>query len=146
MKRLILKTSFFTILVLLSLASPSFTNPLPDTKDIAIQQGEDFHQPFRLNSCQVWNSAQTSCLQKQPMSLVGYQFKAQARRDATAPVFANFSTTISSGGMVTISLSRAYTTTLVKKAGIWDLLMIEPNGAQSFVLRGVCTVMPSATH
>lgn len=84
------------------------------------------------------------------MNLSGYSYKAQFR-SAPAPagiVYANYSAYVTSttGGALTVRLSKAQTSALSGYAGFWDLQQTDSASAISYLLSGRAVVKTTVTR
>lgn len=110
----------------------------PGMYSIMMQAGEDYRLQLKLSDSS-----------GAPVNITGNSYAAQFRA-APAPsgaVFANLSTSITDAvnGQISIRLSRAQTTALSGKSGVWDLRQTS-GGLNSYVLSGNCAVRPTVTR
>lgn len=113
-------------------------NDLPTTFDMVMLAGADYSLALTNKN-----------ISGTPIDLTGYQFKAQFRSAATptGTLFATYSTstTNTAAGQFKVTLSRAQTTALTGKIGVWDLLQIDNTGKYTFLLSGKAVVKPTVT-
>jgi hypothetical protein len=135
----------FIILILLA-AFPAFDTAQspayaadPGSYDITMYAGEDYRLTLKLADST-----------GSDINLTGNSYAAQFR-SAPAPtgsIFATYSTTVTSAGtgMISVRLSRAQTTALTGKSGLWDLKQTDSVGLVSYLLTGKCAVRPTVTR
>lgn len=113
-------------------------NDLPTTFDMVMLAGADY-------SLALTNTTTAGT----PINLSGYQFKAQFRSAAgpSGTLFSTYSTatTNAAAGQFKVTLSRAQTTALSGKIGVWDLLQIDAGGKYTYLLSGKAVVKPMVT-
>jgi hypothetical protein len=147
MKRLI--TGILLVLSLFGNA-PAIEQPnLPSAFDMIMLAGADYAQAFQIRTS-------SGVI----VNMTGKTFAAQFRA-ATAPagaLYANFSTVTripftTYSGLVTsypavidVKLSKAQTTRLSGKSGVWDLKQTDSSGLVSYILTGKAVVRPTVTQ
>jgi hypothetical protein len=112
---------------------------LPTPFDVVMLAGSDFNFPLKATNA-------TGAA----IDITGYSYRAQFR-SAPAPggvLFANYSTAVLNGpaGLFQISLSKFKTLALSGKAGVWDLLQVDPTGKVTYQMSGKAAVKPTATR
>ena len=109
----------------------------PAIDDLTIQAGEDFNYTILLKSS-------TGAA----LNLTGYTFAAQVRTTyAEGAPLATFTTSVTPlTGTVVLTLPRATTAGLALKKGVWDLRQTDPNGDQTYLLRGAIRFVPVVTR
>lgn len=113
-------------------------NDLPTTFDMVMLAGADYS--LALTNTTAEGTA---------VDITSFQYMAQFR-SAPAPagtLFATYSTTTTNAaaGQFKVTLSRARTTALSGKTGVWDLLQVDNAGKYTFLLSGKAVVKPTVT-
>lgn len=84
----------------------------------------------------------------QVANLTGYTFRASVKSGYSASTaLADFAVSVTPlTGMISLRLNATQTTSLKLKVGVWDLLMIAPDGTKSYLMRGTFKCLPNATN
>jgi hypothetical protein len=131
MRRLLL-----IVITLVCLTVPA----LAEEPTLTMKAGADYRATL------VWSNPQTGT----PINLTGNSYAAQFR-SAPYPggqLFANYSAIVTSPvtGTMELRLSRAQTSTLSGKAGVWDLRQTDSSGLVTYQFGGKVVVLPTVTR
>lgn len=103
--------------------------------NLIIDQGTTFITTFNLNDD---NGS--------PINLVGYSGAAQIRKHYTSTNATPMSVSLSSGGLVTLSMTANTTGTITAGRYVYDVELTDPSGDVSRVVEGIVTVTPGVTR
>jgi hypothetical protein len=82
-----------------------------------------------------------------PINITGNTYQAEFRDAPEGTLFARYSTVITdaANGKMQLRLSRAQTTRLSKKTGVWDIKQTTPDGQVKYRFGGTVIVKPPVT-
>lgn len=123
------------IIIILLLATTTFA---AETGDLIMKAGAD----YRANL--TWTQSGV------PVNLTGRSYSAQFRSAAYpgGTLFATYSAVITSAtlGKMDLRLSKAQTTALSGKTGVWDLRQVDSTGLVTYQFGGKVVVLPTVTR
>jgi hypothetical protein len=108
----------------------------PPSYDILMLAGEDYQLLL------------TMANNHQPIDLTGNTYVMQFRSAPNGTLFASYSANAvipASSGQISGRLSKAQTTKLIGKTGVWDLLQRTAAGLVSYIMTGKCSVQPTVS-
>lgn len=103
--------------------------------NLVIDQGADFTTSVNLNDTD-----------GNPINLSTYTSRAQLRKHYTSSNAVNFSTSGTSGGVLTLSLTADQTANIISGRYVYDVEVVDSSNVVSRIVEGVVTVTPNVTR
>lgn len=103
--------------------------------NLVIDQGADFTTSVNLNDTD-----------GNPIDLSTYTSRAQLRKHYTSSNAVSFSTSSTSGGVLTLSLTASQTTDIIAGRYVYDVEVVDSSNVVSRIVEGVVTVTPNVTR
>lgn len=103
--------------------------------NIVIDQGTTFNMDFAFTDDY-----------DQPINFNTYQGRSEMRKSYTSSTFYPFTVSLSSDGIISMSMNATTTSSIAAGRYVYDLEVVDSNGVVSRLVEGIATVTPEVTR